>query len=101
MCPFAPFSNCSSAMRLTCCSLDQGWPVQLPRNQISDVLLLIGDRHGRVDDAEAELIDEAIVFLEDLALKNSEAVDEVLAPAHVHAGLVELQLDAPRHQTIK
>ena len=31
----------------------------------------------------------------------TEAFDDVLAPAHVHAGLVELQLHPPRHQPVQ
>ena len=54
----------------------------------------------RVDDAQPELVDEPIVLVEHLALEHPEALDGVRAPAHVHARLVELQLDAARQQAI-
>ena len=41
-----------------------------------------------------------VVLLEHLALEHPEALDGVRAPAHVHARLVELQLDAPGEQAI-
>ena len=54
----------------------------------------------RVDDLHAELVDEVIVLVQHLALKHPKALDRVRAPAEVHPGLVELELDAPRHQSI-
>ena len=41
-----------------------------------------------------------VVFAQYLALKQLEAGDRVGAPAHVHAGFVELELHPPREQAV-
>ena len=42
-----------------------------------------------------------VVLVEDLGLEDAEALGRVRAPAHVHAGLVELQLHAPGQQPVE
>src|SRR5688572_22007161 len=59
--------------------------------------LLFGNAAAGVDDAEAELVDQMVVFLEHARLEQAEALVEIRAEPHVHAGLVELQRDAARH----
>ena len=47
------------------------------RNQAADMTLLLGDAADRVDDFEPELVDEAIVFLEqNRETLGSSAIDE-------------------------
>ena len=75
--------------------------LQFARHQLPHAALLIGDAAGRVDDLQAELVDEVVVLLEHLALEQAEALVHVGAPAHVHAGLVELQLHPPREQPVE
>src|SRR5258708_14155543 len=70
------------------------------RDQAPEYALLIGDAAHRVDDAQAEFVDQPIIFVEHLALKNPEAVKGIRAPTHVHARFVKLELHAPGHEAI-
>src|SRR5687768_5984315 len=74
---------------------------QARRDQTAYVALLLGDAADGGDDLEAELVDEAIIFLEHLALEQPEAFDRIGAPAEIHPRFVELELDAARHQPIE
>src|SRR6267154_2655093 len=73
----------------------------MPRDQVANQPLLLGDAPDGVDDVEAELVHDSIVLIENFALKQPEALHRVRAPAEIHAGFIELQLDPPRHQTIE
>src|SRR5262249_59752745 len=74
--------------------------LQVLRDQFAKRPLLVRDAALGGDYAQAELFDDPIVLVEDLALEDPEALDQVRAPAHVHASLVEFQLDAPRQEAI-
>src|SRR5438552_18041047 len=70
-------------------------------DQRAHVALLGGDAAGSVDDLQTELVDDAVLLVEHVPLKDSKALCRVGAPPHVHAGLVELQLHAARRQSIE
>ena len=53
-----------------------------------------------VDDAEAELVHQAIVLVEDLPLEDAEALNSIGAPSHVEPRFIELQLDPSGEQAI-
>lgn len=63
--------------------------------------LLLGDASARVHDVQAVLFDDTVVLFEHLRLKDAEALGWMRTPAHVHAGLVELQFDAASEQAIQ
>ena len=64
-------------------------------------LLLNRNAADGVDDFEAELVDEAIMLVQHLPLKESKALERIGAPAEVHARLVELELDAAGHEAVE
>src|SRR3954468_8277 len=70
-------------------------------DQLADHPLLFGNAADRVDDAQSEFVDDAVVLVEHLALNQPAALGGIAAPAEVHTGLVELQLHAARHEAIE
>src|SRR5260221_9324573 len=75
--------------------------LEMRRRQVPDGPLLLHDAAFRVDDLEPVLLHDPIVLVEDLALEQPEALRRVDAPPEVHAGFVELELDAPRHEPVE
>src|SRR2546422_10350885 len=73
----------------------------LPRNQRPNEALLLGDAARGADYFQAVFIDDAIILVEHLALEQPEAFNRIVAPAEIHAGLVEFELHAPSHQTVQ
>src|ERR1700736_1819479 len=68
---------------------------------LADDSLLLGDAALRVDDVEAELVHQSIILVQHFALEQPEAFDRIRAPAQIQARLVELELDAARHQPVE
>src|SRR5262249_6326137 len=62
--------------------------------------LLLRDAAGGVYDLEIELADQVVVLLKDSPLEQSEALDGIRTPAHVHPRLVKLQLHAACEQSV-
>src|SRR2546428_11807833 len=74
---------------------------RLPRTQRANQALLLGDASRSADHFETVFIDDAIILVEYLALEQPEAFNRIVAPAEIHAGLVEFELHAPRHQAVQ
>src|SRR5580693_4329657 len=75
--------------------------VDVRQHQLPDQLLLCGDAADGIDDLEAVLVHDSIVLVEDLALKEPEALGGIRAPAQVHPGPVTLELHPPCHQPVQ
>src|ERR1700733_8816450 len=60
----------------------------------ADDLLLLADALGGVDFGEAVFVGDSAVLVEDAALEEPEAADEIGSEAEVHAGFVILELRA-------
>src|SRR2546426_6230529 len=73
----------------------------LPRNQRPNQPLLLGDAARSADHFQTVFIDDAIVLVEYLALEQPEAFNRIVAPAEIHAGLVEFELHAAGHQAVE
>src|SRR5215475_10163685 len=90
--PLAPSSISSNELLIGSLHFVRG---EQRRDQLTDVALLCGDAPGGIDDLQTKFVDDAIVLLEDFSLEDAEAFDRAGTPAHIHPGLVELQLHAP------
>src|SRR5437879_2461539 len=99
MAPFAPSSWGSDGLLIGSLHIVHAFDVR--RHDRAHQALLFGDTAYRIDDLQAVLLDDAIVFGEHLALKQTEAFSRLRAPAEIHAGFVKLQLNAARHQAIE
>src|SRR6476661_5714649 len=73
----------------------------LPGNQGAHQALLLGDASGGADYFQAILVHDPIILVKDLPLKQPEALDGIVTPAQIHPRFIELELDAPRHQTVE
>src|SRR5260221_2820867 len=69
-------------------------PASEPPDDLPDLLLLMVDAPGAVDDPQAILGRHPVVLLQHPPLEQPEALDRVLAQAEIHAGLVKLDLRA-------
>src|SRR5262245_13318686 len=78
-----------------------GSTIEVRRRKPADDLLLNGNAADGVDDFEAELVDQTIVLAQHLSLEETKALERIGAPAEVHTGFVELQLDTPSHETVE
>src|SRR6266496_45346 len=66
--------------------------LQVLGNYLPHLALLLLNRAGCIDNSQTKLIDHAIVFLENLALKESEAFLRIVGPAHIHSRFVVFQI---------
>src|SRR5258706_15938163 len=97
--PLAPSSVSSDGLFIR--RLQLVAELEVRRNQVPDEPLLLHDAAARIDHLEAEFLDDPIVLLEDLALKQPKTLGRVGAPTEIHPGLVKLQLDASSHQAVE
>src|SRR3954462_9118093 len=74
--------------------------LQMLRDELAKRSLLFGDAPYRIDDAQAELLDQPVVLVKDFALKDPETFNRIRTPPHIQSGFVELQLHTPRYQPI-
>src|SRR3954469_22816182 len=74
--------------------------LQMLRDELSKRSLLFCDAPDRVDNAQAELLDEPVVLVEHLTLKDAETFKGIRTPPHVQPGFVKLQLYTACHQPI-
>src|SRR5437660_599016 len=72
-----------------------------PRNQRTHEPLLLGDAADGIDDFQPELVDDPIILVQHLALKQAKTLDGIAAPAQVYPRLVELEFDAPGHEAVE
>src|SRR5688572_29223586 len=97
--PFAPPTGSSDGLLIRSYQLLAERKVR--GDEMSNETLLLHDAAGGVNHFETEFLDQTIILVQDLPLEQPEAFGGIRAPAEVHAGLVELELDPSRHQAIE
>src|SRR5262245_21186512 len=74
--------------------------IEVRGDHMTDEPLLFHDAAGGVNHLEPELVYQTIILVQNLALKEPEALDRICTPTEVHAGFIEFQFHTPGEESL-